>query len=256
MKRRTMFVASWKANMGTQEQATKFFDEIAPISASFMHEVILCPNHVFIDMASKKMPHTMQLGAQDVSATGNGPHTGEITASVLSNFGVKYAIVGHMERRIAGEDDKAVNKKIKQCLAAGIRPIITVGETLAEYERNMTRVILERQLMEALDGVREYDKLIFCYQPSWSIGTGHFTSGDYTNLIMDFMRKHIQKLTGQPMAGNVPMLYGGGVTVNNAREYLEQPEVDGLMWGLNTTTAKGLADMVNLQFVPKGRLQS
>ena len=249
--RKTIFVASWKANMTSQDQASKFFDEFTSVSASFKHKVILCPSHVFLDMASKRKPYTVDIGSQDVSRHGSGPYTGETTAGIVKNFGGKYAIVGHMERRTLGETDKDINMKVKQCLANGLTPIIIVGENITEYNNNMTRVILERQIMEILEGVKEYEKLMFCYQPGWSIGTGHYTSGDYTNLIIDFMRKHIQKVTGSPMAGNVPILYGGGVTLSNAKEYLEQPEVDGLMWGLNTTTAKGIADMVNTQFTPK-----
>ena len=237
--------------MGSREQAEKFFEEFTAVAAGFQSEVILCPSHVFLDLASRKMPHAVKLGAQDASKYSNGPYTGEITASVLANFGVKYAIIGHMERRILGETDADINKKIKQCLAHGITPVIVVGEDITQYNNDMTRVILERQLMEALDGVRDYEKLVFCYQPGWSIGTGHYTSGDYTNLIIEFMRKHIQKLSGVPLAGNVPILYGGGVTLSNAKEYLEQPEVDGIMWGLNTTTPKGIADMVNIKFTPR-----
>ena len=250
--RRTMFVASWKANMGSIEAAKTFFDELPTYAGSFQHEVILCPSFIFMETAKARMPHTVKFGAQDCSQYGNGPYTGEITASVLANFGVKYCIVGHMERRALGDTDAVVNKKIKQCLSAGITPIIVVGENVHEYNNNMTRVIIERQIIDAMQGIKEYDKLVFCYQPAWSIGTGQFTSAEYANLIVDFMRKTIQKTSGQPLAGNVPILYGGGVTLSNMKDYLEQPEVDGVMFGVNTTTAKALNDMVSVKFVPKG----
>jgi len=238
--------------MGSQADVQKFFTEFRPLAASFTHEVVLCPSFVFIDVASRAMPSTVKLGAQDVSQFGAGPYTGEIHAGVLSNFGVKYCIVGHVERRTAGETDEMINKKVKNCIANGITPIICVGDTLAEYQNNMTRVVIERQMREALNGVKEFDRVIFAYQPIWSIGTGHYTSGEYTDLIIDFMRKHMQKLTGVPMAGNITMLYGGGVTLSNAREYLERPEIDGIMWGLATTKAENIAAFVNVPFTRKG----
>jgi len=247
-----MYVASWKANMGTIENAQTFFKELPQYAVAFQNEIILCPSFIFMEMAKEKMPHTVTFGAQDCSQFSNGPHTAEITASMLANFGVKYCIVGHMERRAMGDTDVIVNKKIKQCLGSGITPIITIGENIHEYNNNMSRVIIEHQIKESLQGVKQYDKLVYCYQPAWSIGTGHFASAEYANLIIDFMRKTIQKVSGQPLAGNVPILYGGGVTQTNLKDYLEQPEVDGVMFGINTTNAKALNDMVSVRFTPKG----
>ncbi|MCL2851283.1 MAG: triose-phosphate isomerase [Firmicutes bacterium] len=246
---KTIFVASWKANMGSIENAKKFFEELPEVAKGFTkREVILCPSYLFMEMAKEKIPSTIKLGAQDVSRYSNGPYTGEITASTLSNFGVKYSIIGHMERRILGDTDDIVNKKVHQCLSSGIVPIITVGENVTEYNNNMTRVVLEKQLKEAIKGVKDYQKLVFCYQPAWSIGTGHYTSGEYANLIADFMRQTIKKISGLPMAASIPILYGGGVTISNAKEYLEQQEIDGLMFGIGTTTVGSLAQMINVPF--------
>ncbi|MCL2586947.1 MAG: triose-phosphate isomerase [Firmicutes bacterium] len=245
--RRTLFVASWKAN-ATLEQAKTFVNEFPAVAGTFMHEVILCPSFLHIDMVGKTLPGTVKLGAQDVSQHGMGPFTGETAAAQLAQFGVKYCIVGHVERRVDGETDEMINKKIKQLFAAGITPILIVGENLAEYDNNQTRVVIERQMKDALQGVKDIDKMIFSYQPAWSIGTGYYTSADYTNIIVDFMRKTLQKITGSPLAANVPILYGGGVTLSNAREYLECPEVDGIMFGINATVAKTLGDMVNTKF--------
>ena len=245
--RRTLFIASWKAN-ASLEQAKAFIREFPAIAGTFTHEVILCPSFLHIDMVSNALPSTVRLGAQDVSQYGMGPFTGETAAAQLAQFGVKYCLVGHVERRIMGETDEQINKKIKQLLASGITPVLIVGENLAEYDNNQTRVVIERQMKDALMGIKEIDKIIFSYQPAWSIGTGYYTSADYTNIIVDFMRKTLQKITGSPLAANVPILYGGGVTLSNIREYLECPEVDGIMFAINAHIAKHVGDMVNTKF--------
>ena len=245
--RRTIIVASWKANAGL-DTVKKFLDEIPAVASTFTREVILCPSFLHIDMVSKSLPFTIALGAQDTSQFGVGPFTGEIPAAHLQQFGVKYCMVGHVERRVSGETDQMINKKIKNLLANGIIPILIVGENLAEYDNNQTRVVIERQLMEALQGVKEINKMIFTYQPAWSIGTGYYTSAEYTNIIVDFMRKTLQKITGSPLAANVPILYGGGVTISNVREYLECKEVDGFMFAINAHVASHLGTMVNTEF--------
>ncbi|MCL2756310.1 MAG: triose-phosphate isomerase [Firmicutes bacterium] len=252
MTRRTIFVISHKANMPSLAEAKKYYQELMTPAASFMHEVIICPSFVHLETAMNMSPSTVRLGAQDCSQYSNGPFTGEVTASVLADLGVKYCIVGHMERRALGDTDQIINKKVKQLLASGITPVIVVGENLAEYNNNMTRVIIERQMMDILSGVKEWDRLIFCYQPAWSIGTGHYTSGEYTDLIVDFMRKTLQKISGLPAAGNIPVLYGGGVTLSNIKEYLECPQVDGIMSGLGTIKADMVAQIVGTKFTMRG----
>jgi len=242
-----MFIASWKANVNL-EQARKFITEIPAVASSFEHEVILCPSFLHIDMVHKALPQTIKLGAQDASQHGMGPFTGETAAAQLAEFGVKYCLVGHVERRVMGETDEIINKKIKQLVANNIIPVMIVGENLAEYDNNQTRVVIERQLRDGLMGIKDVSKMIFAYQPAWSIGTGYYTSVDYTNIIVDFMRKTLQKVTGSPLAANVPVLYGGGITLSNAKEYLECPEVDGLMFAPNSHVASHFGNMVNTKF--------
>ena len=248
--RRTMFVGSWKANKSLAE-AKEFFKEFTGHASRFMHETVLCPAYVHMETAMGAMPSTVKLGAQDCSQFGNGPHTGEISASMLSGFGVKYCIVGHVERRAAGETDEDINKKVKQCLAAGISPIICVGDTLAEYDNNMTRVVLEKQMRDCLVGVTAFDKLVFCYMPIWSIGTGFYASGEYANIIGDFIRKTLQKLTGNPMSANIPILFGGQITATNVREYLECPECDGVMFAVAALKPMDFASIANTKFAVK-----
>jgi triosephosphate isomerase len=161
---------------------------------------------------------------------------------------VKYCVVGHVERRSWGETDAQINKKIKQLIANGITPVLVVGETQSEYDSNMTRVSIEKQMQLCLEGVREFDRLVLCYQPAWGIGTGHNTTPEYTNLIINFMRKTIQNISKLPMSANIPMIYGGTVTSSNAASYLEQPDIDGLLFAVAAMKPQSFADLVNTKF--------
>lgn len=250
MNRRTLFVASWKANK-RKKDVIEWMEEVQGPAAAFLHEVALCPSYPHLDLVLERLPSTIKMGAQDCSRHGMGPYTGEITASMLTDYKVEYCIVGHVERRMMGETDEIINQKIKQCLANGITPVICLGETLAEYDNNQTRVVIERQMRDGLVGIKDYDKLVLCYMPIWSIGTGFYTSGEYANLISDFMRKTMQSISGVPMVGNIPVLYGGGVTQSNAKEYLEQPDIDGLVFAVSALKVKDFSEMINTKFTQK-----
>jgi len=248
--RKTMFVASWKTYKTTTQEVKDFLNEFPQFSAHFNpeYDVVLCPSAVHLETAHTMFPPNIALGAQDCSQYAAGAFTGETTAAQLAAFGVKYCILGHVERRKAGETDQAINAKIKQCLASGIKPIICFGETLVEYDNDQTRIVLERQMRDCLVGVTDVQKLTFCYMPIWSIGTGFYTTGEYSNIIADFMRKTAAKLTGNPMAANCTILFGGQITSSNAKEYLETPEVDGVMFAIAALKPPTFAEIVNTKF--------
>lgn len=248
--RRSFFVGSWKANK-TLEEAKQYFKDFQNVSSTFMHETVLCPSYIHMETAMNMMPATVKLGAQDVSQYPSGPYTGEISASMLASMGVKYCIVGHVDRRKDGETDEQINKKIKQLIAAGISPIVCFGETMVDYENNMTQMVIDNQMKICLAGVTDISKLILCYQPIWSVGTGYYTAGDYTNIIADYMRKHIVKITGNPMSANTTILYGGQITVGNVREYMDQPEIDGVMFAVAAMDVNDFAAVVTSKFTIK-----
>ena len=248
--RKTMFVARWKTYKTDVTEVRDFLKELPQFSAKFnpTHDVVLCPSFVHMETARAIMPTNVLLGAQDCSAHPSGPHTGDTSAAQLAALGVKYCIVGHVERRKDGETDQMINGKIKQCLASGISPIVCFGETLEEYDNDKTRIVIERQMRDCLTGVRDIQKLVFCYMPIWSIGTGFYTSGDYSNIIADFMRKTAVKLTGNPMAANCTILFGGQITASNAQEYLETPEVDGIMFAVSALRPRDFAEIIETKF--------
>jgi triosephosphate isomerase len=255
--RKNMFVGSWKTYKTTVAEVRDFFKELPPYSARFRQEfeVVLCPSVVHMEAASTLMPPNIKLGAQDCSPYGGGAHTGETSAAQLAALGVKYCIAGHVERRKSGETDQQINGKVKQCLAAGISPIICFGETLIEYDNNQTRIVLERQMRDCLVGITNLENVVLCYMPIWSIGTGFYTTGEYSNIIADFMRKTAVKLTGNPMSANCTILFGGQISSSNAKEYLETPEVDGVMFATAALTPKDFAEIVNTEFSVKKLLK-
>ena len=255
--RRTMFVADWKTYKTTSSEVTTFFQDFPIYSAQFRPEleVVLCPSFIHMDLVSNLKPSNIVLGAQDCSQYGVGPYSGHITAGQLANVGVKYCILGHVQRRLDGMKDTIINKKVHQCLANGITPIVCFGETLAEYDNDQTRIILERQMRDCLQGVKDMQKVILAYMPIWSIGTGFYTTGEYSNIIADFMRKEAVKLTGNPMSANCTILFGGSITQSNVKEYLETPEIDGIMFSIASLTPKFFAEIVGTEFSLKKLLK-
>jgi triosephosphate isomerase len=194
------------------------------------------------------LPPNVTLGSQDVSHQGIGPYCGEIPCGLLKPFGVKYAIIGHVERRIMGEQNDRINTKIRNCLANGITPILCVGDTLHEYEANRTKEVIEKQLQECLVGVTDYTKIVIAYQPIWSIGTGFYAASELCGMIAGTIRRAVQKIGGNPMAGNFPILYAGGITAQNAQEYLQTPDIDGLMVGPTSMSPQMFSEIVTTKF--------
>jgi len=248
--RKTLFVADWKTYKTNIKDVNDFFGEFPVYSSTFnpTHEVVLCPSFLHLEAVNTIKPSNITLGAQDCSQYGVGPYSGHTTAGQLAAVGVKYCILGHVQRRLDGMTDANINKKVHQCLTNGITPIVCFGETLVEYDNDKTRIVLERQMRDCLQGVTDMQKVVLCYMPIWSIGTGFYTTGEYSNIIADFMRKQAVKLTGNPMSANCTILFGGQITQSNAKEYLETPEVDGIMFTICALNPKDFAAVVNTPF--------
>ena len=245
-----MFVGNWKTYKTTMTEVQEFFRDLPVYSSRFKpeYEVALAPATIHLASAGGLMPSNIALCAQDCSPFPPGAHSGHTTAEQLKANHVKYCILGHFERRADGETDEQINGKIKRCLENGISPIVCFGETLVDYDNDMTRVVVERQMRDCLRGVTQMENVVLCYTPLWSIGTGFYTTGDYSNIIADFMRKTAVKLTGNPMAANCTILFGGQITSTNVREYLEAPEVDGVMFAIAALKPADFAEIVGTPF--------
>jgi triosephosphate isomerase len=257
MARKTLFIGSWKTFKTTMNEVDQWFRDVLQYSPQFHQECehVICPSMVHLANAISIVPSNITLGAQDCSEKGPGSCTGQTSAAQLASIGVKYCIVGHVERRAAGETDQQINGKIKQCLANGITPIVCFGETLIEYDNDQTRVVIERQMRDCLLGIKDVEKIVLCYMPIWTIGTGFYTTGEYSNIIADFMRKTVAKLTQNPMAANCTLVFGGQITATNVQEYLECPEIDGVMFAIAALNPRDFAEIVTTKFETKKYLR-
>jgi triosephosphate isomerase len=174
------------------------------------------------------------LGAQNCHWEAFGPYTGEIAPPMLAKLDVQYVIVGHSERRqLFGETDETVNKKVKAVLAAGMTPILAVGETLDERRAGLTEQKCLTQAEAGLAGVtaEEVGGLVVAYEPIWAIGTGQVATPDDAQSVIGRVRRHISRLYGEPAGSTVRIQYGGSVKPGNVAELMSQPDIDGALVG-------------------------
>ena len=173
----------------------------------------------------------MDLGAQDVSLHESGAFTGECSAAMLKDFGVRYAIVGHSERRqYHGETDQVVGAKAQRALGSGITPVVCVGETLAEREAGQTEVVVKRQLAAVVHAVAHcVSEIVVAYEPVWAIGTGKTASPAEAQAVHAVLRNQLR--AASPKADQIRIIYGGSMNAANAEELLAQPDIDGGLIG-------------------------
>ncbi len=194
-------------------------------------DVAVCvPAPYFAQVQSLRIT-AIELGSQDVSAHTPGAYTGEVSAAMLKDFGVRYAIVGHSERRqYHGETDALVADKAKAALAAGITPIVCVGETLAEREAGRTEEIVKRQLAAVIHTNGHcISEIVLAYEPVWAIGTGKTASPAEAQAVHAVLRGQLKAATDQ--SARVKILYGGSMNAANAASLLGQPDIDGGLIG-------------------------
>lgn len=194
-------------------------------------EIIVCPP--FISLAKLRElveGSSIKLGAQDVFYEEKGAYTGEISPGMLSDL-CEYVIIGHSERRAYfHETDEIVNRKMKAAVRHGLKPIMCVGENLAENESGSTESVINRQLRCGLSGIGCTDLLI-AYEPVWAIGTGRAATGSHANIVMANIRELLAEIFNPEAASIIPLLYGGSVNADNVAEFLSQPGIDGALVG-------------------------
>ncbi len=234
MARRPLVVGNWKMN-GTRTSSQKLLaDILAGLPDGCATDVGVCPPAIFIPEASAAVAGKLiRLGAQNVADQDQGAFTGEISASMLREFGCSLAIVGHSERRaIYGETDALVAARYAKAIAHGVTPILCVGETLEEREANATFAVIDRQLGAVLDlcGVESLQDAVIAYEPVWAIGTGRTASKEQAQEVHAYIRAQIAARNAD-VAAKVQILYGGSVKPDNAAELFGQPDVDGGLIG-------------------------
>lgn len=198
-------------------------------------DIVLCPPYTALSEVSEVIADSnLLLGAQDVFWQEEGAFTGEVSCKMLKDIGVSFVIIGHSERRqYFGETNESVNKKLKSALKAGLMPIMCVGETLAEREKNLTFQVLEDHLSGGLREITEQDleKIVIAYEPVWAIGTGKTASAQQAQEAQKYIRDLVVKLYNKEAAGSLRIQYGGSVKPENIAELIQQPDVDGALVG-------------------------
>lgn len=238
---RNLVAGNWKMNGDQAMAASLCADILAGIDRASGAEVVLCPPHILIPAAAGVLAGgAVGVGAQDLDANDNGPFTGQVSASMLVDGGCRYVIIGHSERRARyHESDALTAQKTQAALAAGLSPILCLGETLAERESGVTEEVVGRQLDAVLDGAgaEAFADAVIAYEPVWAIGTGVTATPAQAQAVHRFIRARLAA-RGAPVADGCRILYGGSMKPGNAAELMAQADIDGGLIGaaaLNAT---------------------
>lgn len=229
--KKKLIAGNWKMNGSTVANAA-LLQALLPTSANWACEVAVCVPALYLGQVQGLIAGSaVQLGAQDVSAQESGAYTGEVSAVMLRDFAVRYAIVGHSERRqYHAETDHDVALKVQRALAAGITPIVCVGETLAQRESGQTYEVVKRQLAAVIHANGHcISEIAVAYEPVWAIGTGKTATPEMAQQVHAVLRAQLQAAT--PQADRVNILYGGSMNASNAAQLLAQPDIDGGLVG-------------------------
>lgn len=232
MSRKPFIAGNWKMNM-TVETGTKLIEELKPLVKNADCDVCLCVPAILIPaMVKAAEGSNIHIGAENVHWAASGAYTGEISTGMLKEYGIKYVIIGHSERRqYFGETDESVNKRTLAALDAGLTPIVCVGELLEERESGKTNEVLDRQLKVGLNGIEDVSKVVIAYEPVWAIGTGKTATDAQAQETIAYIRKKIGELFCPKCAEKVVIQYGGSMNAGNCKGLMAQPDIDGGLIG-------------------------
>jgi triosephosphate isomerase len=224
--------ANWKMNK-TVAEAAAFVDGLLPLIAATRHDVVLCPPFTALsEVVERSRGSAVRVAAQNMHEESSGAFTGEVSAPMLVEFDVEAVILGHSERRgLFGETDEALARKVPAALAAGLEPILCVGESEEARDADRTEAVLESQLEADLAAVDPADlaRVVIAYEPIWAIGTGRTATPDQAEAAIASIRDVVRRQGGA--AEQVRILYGGSVKPDNAGELLARGEIDGALVG-------------------------
>jgi triosephosphate isomerase len=246
---RTPFVAgNWKMNLladTARALAGKVKEKMDGVSGV---EVAVCPPFVFLkDVVEAVRGSRIQVGGQNVYTKDSGAFTGEVSGPMLKSVGCTLVIIGHSERRhVLGETDAFINEKMKAALKAGLKPILCVGELLAERDAGQTEEVVRRQVVEGLKGLTAADMapVTIAYEPVWAIGTGRTATPQQAQEVHAIIRGLIKQQYGAAVADGLRIQYGGSVKADNAKALMSQPDVDGALVGGASLDAEAFSAIV------------
>ena len=246
--RKPIIAGNWKMNM-TLSEARALLTDLIPLVRGAACEVVVCPPFVDIPFVAALAKGTnVKVGAQNVHWAEKGAFTGEISAAMLKEAGAEYAIVGHSERRqYFGETDETVNLRAKAALAAGITPILCVGESLEQREAGQTGAVVSGQVKAGLAGIpaTAVESMVVAYEPIWAIGTGRTATDEQANETIGLIRQTVAGLYGKATAEALRIQYGGSMNPKNVKGLMAQPEIDGGLIGGASLKAGDFALVVN-----------
>ncbi len=250
--RQNLVAGNWKMNL-TYPEGLALVEEITRLAgeaaaSATAPEIVICPPFPLLHGVGQQLPQSSKfhLGAQNCHQKESGAFTGEVSAKLLASVGCEYVILGHSERRqYFREDDELLSQKLKTALAAGLKPIFCVGESLDAREADETFDYIGKQLTDGLFHLsnEEFDRVTVAYEPIWAIGTGRTASSAQAQEVHAFIRERIARAYDAQAALDTTILYGGSANAQNAKELFAQPDVDG---GLIGGASLKAADFVSI----------
>jgi triosephosphate isomerase len=246
--RKKFIAGNWKMNTTIEEAVALAKDIVKTMGTTSDVDIAICPPYTSLYTVSEVLKgSTVKLGAQDVHWEAKGAFTGKVSCAMLKSVGVTYVIIGHSEQRTYfHETNETVNKKVKATLAAGLLPIICVGETLDERKSGKMDAVIESHTVGAFAGISAEDalKCTIAYEPVWAIGTGETATPQQANEAHIYIRKLLVKLYGTSTAEQIRIQYGGSMKADNAKALLGQSDVDGGLIGGASLKAADFAGIV------------
>ncbi len=247
--RKTIIAGNWKMNKTPAETKTLIEELKATVGKVKFCDVVLCVPFIDLHAALKAVRGSkIAIAAQNMHYAPSGAYTGEVSAQMLSDIGVKYVVLGHSERRqYFAETDVTVNLKTIAAIEAGIKPIVCVGETLEEREQGIVFETIRRQVKVALLNVcaEKVKKVVLAYEPIWAIGTGKTATAEQANEVNAAIREVLRELYGARVARAITIQYGGSMNAKNAVELLSQPDIDGGLIGGASLKCEDFTAVIN-----------
>ena len=248
MARKKIIAGNWKMNK-TPSQAAELIKELIPLVKDSDADVVICTPAVDLSIATELTKGTnIAVGAENMHWEESGAYTGEISADMLLDLGVKYVIIGHSERReYFAETDETVNKKVKKALEKGITPILCCGETLEQREMGIMKEFVRMQIKADMLGISADDakKVVIAYEPIWAIGTGKTATADQADEVCGIIRDVIAEIYDDATAEVIRIQYGGSMNAGNAVELLSKPNIDGGLIGGASLKAPDFSKITN-----------
>jgi triosephosphate isomerase len=248
MIRKKLIAGNWKMNKVSADAAALAREIVSAVAPYPGVDVVICPPFTALESVAAAIDGSVvKLGAQNMHFEASGAFTGEVSAPMIRALFATHVILGHSERRtLFGETDELVNKKVLAALKNQLRPILCVGESLAEREAGSTLKVVQAQMERSLEGVGKEQALgvIIAYEPVWAIGTGKVATAEQAQEVHAFIRELLTKLFGEAAAQRVRILYGGSMKPANAPELLAERDIDGGLIGGASLEARSFLDLV------------